>query len=227
MIVFIHGFMGSPNFFCGLATRARDMGHKSASVVLSGHCGKGAAYARARRQDWARDVRRVTESADEPVLLVGHSIGGLLAVRAAAENPNVKGLFLISTPLKLNVFSPPALWRRFWDLFNPLIRKANTELCGVPLSSPYVWLGFASALQVPLLIRESKPLAERLNIPVVTVHSRRDEVVSFKSAEMFAKRLANAKHEGIELSVSRHTWFEAGEWGIVEARFAEFVSVPW
>lgn len=88
--VFIHGFMGSPAQFSRLAEVARAAGSQSRLITLPGHGGGVREFMRAGRSAWLAHVE--TELADlraqhEKLLLVGHSMGGLLAINAAAKQP--------------------------------------------------------------------------------------------------------------------------------------------
>lgn len=76
-------------------------------------------------QDYAQDVLDVIAHLGNRVILVGHSLGGLIGLHAAAGNPNVAGLVLVLSAPPRGIFPPintsslkrylmnPSYWKPF------------------------------------------------------------------------------------------------------------------
>ncbi len=70
-------------------------GHRVVAPDLPGHGGDGASVMGLSMSDYARAVRGVVEAQGEPPILIGHSLGGLIA-QMAATRARVSGLILLA-----------------------------------------------------------------------------------------------------------------------------------
>lgn len=103
VIVFLHGFMSSKNYWRRVI-RQLDMSEYAAiSIDLLGFNKApkpDSAYDYDEQITHIRDVLAKLGLEDEPVILVGHSMGALIAGRYAAQHPNlVKSVGLINPPI--------------------------------------------------------------------------------------------------------------------------------
>lgn len=122
---------------------------------------------------------------NKPVYLVGHSLGGPLCVLLAADHPEyVDGLVLLAASVDPDE-EKPEKWRPVMKVF-PLkfflpgaFRPSNIEL-----------LAFK---QDVLLMRVAM---QKVKVPVIIVHGKKDNMVPPENAEYAAKYLMNAK--GVE-----------------------------
>jgi pimeloyl-ACP methyl ester carboxylesterase len=127
-IVFVHGLGGNPSDWTEVAeVLGRD--HRVVLEVLPGHSHRAMTDARpieAAAGALAAHVRAL----GGPVVIVGHSVGGAVAVRAALLAPDrVVGLVLVETALKPQL--PPAqragIRRAFRDDFAGAVREVYAE----------------------------------------------------------------------------------------------------
>ncbi len=93
----IHGAWHGPWCWDGFAARLAERGHDVRAVLLRGHDGSGERM-RHRIRHYAEDVQRATVRFAEPPVLVGHSMGGLLAQRHAQRHPARAVVLLASLP---------------------------------------------------------------------------------------------------------------------------------
>lgn len=96
--VFIHGAGGTGAKFRGVEEKVG--GAPCRVLDLPGH-GKtgGAGYnSISAYADWVNE-----QLGDEEVILVGHSMGGMIGIEAAASNPNIKGLVLDASHYEMPV----------------------------------------------------------------------------------------------------------------------------
>lgn len=131
----LHGLAGSPFEVRPVADALEAAGHVAVCPVLPGHAASEAEYLASSYAEWLDCVRAayLDLCADGPVLLIGYSLGGLLALDMAAEAaqgrlPAPAGLLLLATPLFLWRMHPFFLadWRMpllpLWNRLQPVRR---------------------------------------------------------------------------------------------------------
>jgi carboxylesterase len=230
IVIFIHGFMGSPTQFSDFMDLAYGKGFSVVSLLLPGHGKSGFAFARSTLGSWEKylDSQLMRFSSFKEIYLVGHSLGGLLAVNASLKF-DIKGVVLISSPLKINILQAEATSKRIRLLFNKVeqeIRQAYREShsIGKPyfISMPF-W--FRVLYQPLKLMRITKQNLPRVEVPTLVIHSEEDETASFESSAMFDELLLNSDHEMILLKDSWHAYFTKEEKEIMYTRMSEFISL--
>lgn len=186
-VLMIHGIVGTPEHFKELLPLIPTE-WSVCNLLLEGH-GKGVReFGVASMKTWKTQVsERLRELLEchQRVLIIGHSMGALFAIRAAVEYPDrIAGLFLLNVPMRVHL--PPrtiaAAMKNALGLVKPT-DKAAMEMkndCGVAMS-PFLWqyipwIGrFAELLTE---IHRTRKMLPQLSVPVVAFHSNRDELVS-------------------------------------------------
>jgi len=212
IVVFVHGFLGSPDQFSELMTAVTQRGFAAMSVLLPGHGDTGMAFAKSTLADWEAHMHRELQRCRHyrRIYLVGHSIGGLLSLNAAT-NPdyNIAGVAAICSPLKIYFIRPSALLKRLRLAIYRADHKIKStyisgkSVRGIPFFVP---LWYRVLLQPHKLMRKTRRNLANVHVPVVLIHSRGDETASFKSAEMLDKGLINSPHKSIRLKNSWHAY---------------------
>lgn len=115
--------------FSRLSAQARKVGYETVTLTLRHHYGKvdERELGRTSIRDYVRDVAKVIRTIG-PCVLVGHSMGGLIAQAVAAECTEVKKAVFVTSALPLGV--PVLSWR--------LLRLALTLL-----KPRYLWQALA------------------------------------------------------------------------------------
>lgn len=165
--------------------------------------------------DPAVDILRPSKGAGEPVVLVGWSLGGLLALEAAAGSPErVRALVLVSaTPRFCSApdFPHGTPEARLRALGVGLHRDASATLgrfwrdCAFPHAEP-AWETRteetrATGLSPGLLSRglaclqktDLRALCRSLQVPCFVLHGREDRVVPWEAGEWLARRIPEAR----------------------------------
>lgn len=191
IVIFIHGFFGSPSQFWELSKTAWEQGYSIASLLLPGHGGTGREFTTTPGRQWVRfAMKRIHRYAlrYRRVLLVGHSMGGLLSLHASLFPENhVAGVFLLNTPLSIH-FTARGTANGLKSVFAPqkhldVVARTYREVNSVGKMSPPRYLQMlprvADLQKLMTQVRRELPMVQ---VPVTVIQSRRDEVVKWRSA---------------------------------------------
>ncbi|MCL1905782.1 MAG: alpha/beta fold hydrolase [Clostridiales bacterium] len=229
IVVFIHGFMGGPGQFGDLLEAAYEYGCSVQSILLPGHGGTSRDFGRYGLADWENHLQNELDKHRtfyRNIFLAGHSMGGLLALNASMQKQNrVRGVILLSTPLKLDL-RPRSLLRKASLLTFPnghAIKKAYWQAKGFSgfAVSPR-WLKPVRGFD--RLLRKTVLSLKYVSVPVLAVHSRYDETVSFKSADILYNGLSNTARKQLVLHKSWHSYYPPEERELVRAALLEFIG---
>ncbi len=217
VVVFLHGFLGSPNQFASLAQYVYDLGYASAAPLLPGHGGTARDFAKSSRWQWVDCVHEsVHRYADlyPNVFLVGHSMGGLLAIcESTCNKAHVKGLILMNTAVKIHLKSRPSLYgaNNFFSrhpIYNRIDRyyKENNSVQVEHLPQTLGWM--PRVMDLVGLSRQAVRVLPQVKVPVLITQSRKDEAVLWRSAEMIANGLINCPYRKlVYLQRSWHSYY--------------------
>lgn len=227
----IHGFMGGPLQFERLANEVYQQGYSVLVPLLPGHGKRYQEFTKSRAEDWKSHIDSEVEKAAKTyrrIFLVGHSMGGLLALAASRLEPHVKGVFLLSSPMKLRNPLSPA--------FNRLRVSLKSKNGGEDILAAYrrgsvppppIYLlpsMLAPAKELKNLIKEVSDHLGEITVPVIAVNSRRDETVSFESLALFDAALTRSNHECIALTESMHAYYAPKERSIIVEKLFELLK---
>jgi alpha-beta hydrolase superfamily lysophospholipase len=141
IVIFTHGIFESPYFFKGVGQSFADEGYITMSILLPGHWQSDWSSIRSvTYRDWMRELNeniKIARCFGKKIIFAGHSLGGLLSMQAAVQNPDVTaGLMLWSPALKVRTL--PAIGSAIGGFLhidgNILMGKANLD--ETPLYSP-------------------------------------------------------------------------------------------
>lgn len=205
-ILLIHGFTSGPFAFEFLIPALRKEGYSPVVPTLSGHSHNdwkmigGFTW-----KDWQEDARKALEEAegeDGRAVIVGHSMGGLLALNLAAETPGkVRALVLAGAAIHLaSPFTPghflgflqPVLGRVFksWDMTpfytDRKMLASDRNYRRAPMSSIDTMIELVSLTRKGL---------GAVTAPTLVLQGRRDRRVSWKSAGMILNGISTPAYE--------------------------------
>lgn len=211
--LFLHGLTGSPAELRFLAEAVAAAGFFAMAPLLPGH-GLGAAdLLSAGADDWLRAARAALLDCAGPAHVVGLSMGSLLGLRLASEQPaQVRSLALLAPAVRLTglgrpasalLYRFPALYRR-WpslpaapvsDLRDPTLAATNPKNDRLSLRA----LAELRGLQNRVFAA-----ARAVQVPALVVLGARDRTISNRLAR------ALAGHLRAELFVAKRSGHQVG-----------------
>jgi carboxylesterase len=203
-VILLHGFGGTPRDLRALAERLADRGFRAIVPVIPDQTGTTFAYARGRISpaeyaDWLLElIRSQTAASGQPPSLVGFSMGGALAVLAAADHAVAK-LVLISPyfnlPERMQWVEGVTNWLR-WIV--PVVPKvAKGQILDPDGYRDYAtgsyFISLRAAWRLSQLTSIARGKAPQLAVPTLVLASTRDNVASFAATEELLRGLDNAR----------------------------------
>lgn len=194
-------------------------------------------------RDYAEDIVTLVNSLDSPPLIIGHSLGGLIAqlvaVRTrhagliAATPAPARGIFA-AYPGTLRVFGRHYLqWRPWtkplyppsWKVFRRYITNTTDEAIAREKHSELVCESGRVYCEMPFwfLDRQKATLVDfaAITTPVLAIGARRDRLVNRRVARATAERYARGAY--IEIPASDHLVFHGNALPVTMARIDEWM----
>ncbi|HPX93042.1 MAG TPA: alpha/beta fold hydrolase [Bacillota bacterium] len=216
-VLFIHGICGSPNHFRDFYGQVPD-DWSIRAILIEGHGGTVRQFSRSSMARWKEQVSRTVDelAADHAsILITGHSMGTLLAIEQALRKPKyVKALFLLAVPLRARASRAAVSQslRTVLDLDSrgdPALEAAKALYSMNPDRKIWRYLGYIPRYYELLkLMRETRGRIPQLALPCRVLMSRRDEIVSPRSADYL---LVNPRIDLGWLEHSDHKYYPQGD----------------
>jgi len=231
IVVFIHGFMGSPRQFDKFAETVQQQGCSVAALLLPGHGGSAREFASSSFERWQSHVDSEVERYSRDyasIWLVGHSMGGLLAINAAVKHSaSIRGLFLIACPFKVTTISTHAMKVRATQLFTlkrSPIKAAYIAGSSIELSPSLVWHLTRPTIELKKLMQAASDNLPNVRAPVMAVYSASDELTSIKSLDILKSGLTNAEYDHLLLADSLHAYYPEHELAMIEQALLKLIA---
>lgn len=196
-----HGYTATAGEVRLLAEKLRGNGYTVAGPLLPGHGTHPDDLNRVRWQDWAKagqeTIDRLFETCEQ-VIVGGESMGGLLALYLAAQNPKAKAVLLYAPAIALTVSN----FDRFkLYLSAPFISQTPRQ----KLDCPDTWQGYPSlplkgVIQLLRFQAATLPLLRNIYQPVQIFQGRLDQTVAAGAGEIILN--------GVSSKVKEHHWME-------------------
>lgn len=237
-LVFIHGTLGSPNEFIPVVSYFKGLGYPCFTPSLPGHGEwlKSQVLDTLTYQDFIQSIDsylNYVHSQHEQMVLVGHSLGGILALHYAASYKQHPGLLgLISLASALNQASMLEPYRLFKQPLTRLIKAVRYI--------PDYWHGSPKPRVRPRtllhmrreshkLFRSLETVLPELDKPILLAHSPYDLSVPYEQLDSLIRVLETARQcprfERLDLIKCGHQIFpKSGEAERVLQHMERFIT---
>ena len=236
-MLLLHGFAGSPDSVRPLVAPLTALGVPLALPTLTGHGGpspealRGVAW-----PTWMAAANAALEellTRAERVIVVGNSMGGLIALQLAADHPAVvDSVVLASAAIQLSSPLAPG---------GPLAPLAPLVLAALPRwplakryadpslaagDTSYVWAPMGAIGTLLDFIRCTRPRLAAVQAPALILQGRRDPVVAPASVAILLRELGTSaqQRQVVWFERSLHELFRDGEREAAVACVATFVQ---
>lgn len=201
----IHGFTGSPNEVKPLAEFLRKQTDwKIVVPILPGHEENGTLKG-VKYSDWldfAEDELRILLDECEEVMIIGFSMGGIIACSLASRYPVGKLVLLSAAAQYIN---PKQLGMDIVEMLrdaykgklksNPFYRRYKDKIIKTPISA---------AMQFRLLVNANRDVFKSITIPTFIAQGTKDGIVPPKSAEFLFEQIASKDKEMFFADEAKH-----------------------
>lgn len=231
IVVFIHGHMGCAKQFSAIVSGMKDV--DCTCVTLPGHEADIKSFLKTNRKDWQRCVAALLEQLRQEyddIILVGHSMGGLLSINAAISCPDhIKAIVAIALPLRIKI-TYRGLKIRSRMVSKPNANegkdvsaaRAHNGVSGITMRNAILLLPNLNELLI--LMRHTRRSIPALTVPLVVINSRNDEIVSARSIDAVKKSLPSARV--IALERSSHFWISDEDTACIVDTINELLHMP-
>lgn len=229
-VLFIHGIIGTPNFFNNfIPLIPHDW--SICNLLLDGH-GKGIDdFSKTSMDKWQAQVEEWVEklcAEHKHIIIVGHSMGTLFAIQQGIRRPDkIKTLILLATPLK--VFVKPDAFHITAKMFlkstrrKDLVARTARKVYGIKLvPKPERYVGWIPRyLELFREIFKTRDSIAQLSVPCYVFQSKKDELVSMDSCKILETN--NAIHITI-LENSSHFYYPEDDHKILITEFKKLIE---
>lgn len=228
-VLLIHGFAGSIDDLRPLAEALRKNGHSVSGVRLAGHGTTVGDLTKSRGEDWiasARSALAMLAGRTDRIVLVGESMGGMIALRLAREYSVVRGVVLLAPPfstkrersqrLACTVLPGAVRLRKPWLTDDMLAQhRAKGSLIEVTV---------ASYRQLLRIVDAEKARLRKNVLPILALFSMHDYSVDPASAEMLQAALPPSQLSTVMVDDEGHHLVSGAKQREVVQAIASFIG---
>lgn len=221
-VLILHGWTSGMSTVSNLEAPIKYFGLPTRMPILRGHgASSPEALKGVRWEDWVDDA---TAALDEllaevkKVVIVGHSMGGMLALHLAAIHPQgIDSIVTAGTPGKMATpFAPGNMLHPLFCLIHPLIKKYDkgTLKYADPsiekLDDSYRWAPVSAVKELFDLLKVQRGLLPDVKVPALILQSTSDTTALPISANIIFDRIATPVED------KRIVWFDKTEHGMFQ-----------
>lgn len=200
IVIFIHGILEGNMQFRNLGTIAYSEGYSIALLLLPGHGETGQAFAQSHLNEWTSYVNHYIYQMQQEykhIILVGHSMGGLLAIGYAAHFPGkIDALVLLALPLVIKL--KPRVIKGAIKIASGKISKrdayviAECKAISVGKTRAYTYMKWIPRyVDLFILMGYTRKQLRKIEKPVLMIHSKKDEFVSSRTLKITRNNIVN------------------------------------
>ncbi|MDX1992276.1 MAG: alpha/beta fold hydrolase [bacterium] len=235
----LHGITASP---AELSWLAQDLAARDFTVYVPRMAGHGSDYRLLRGVGWrdwyltGADGLHLLRAQCRRVVVIGHSMGGLVGSLLAANAP-VDGLILLAAPFSLPKTEPSLRAARWLQLVRPFLYLGDTSNLPMTIRQEQLRRGepyrgrvryerwATRALhELYLLMVQARRALPQITTPTLLMYSEADETVPFFNQNYAAGKIGSKQVELAVLKTSSHILPQDVERETVFEMIAEFIE---
>ncbi len=200
-VLIIHGFTATLESVKALLLPLKRLGIPVSMPLLTGHGASSPEALQGVTWDvWMNDADQALQKLSleaERIIVIGHSMGALLSLHLAVKYKGTVDSLILATPaIKLvSRFAPGRPLHFAAPLVSRIVRKwgLKSNFSGRQCATcvpHYSWVPTNTVLSFFELIKYSDSLLNRVNVPVLMLHCRREATVLAESATIVYNRIA-------------------------------------
>lgn len=231
IVIFIHGILEGNMQFRNLGAIAYKEGYSIALLLLPGHGETGEAFAETHLDDWIQYVNHYIYQMQQKynhIIIVGHSMGSLLAASYAAHFPGkIDAMVLLATPLTIKL-KPRVMIGAVKIAAGKISKKdpyviAECKAISVGKTKSYTYIRWIPRyIDLLILIAYTKKQLRKIKIPVLIIHSKKDEFIASRTLKIVKQQLKN--NNIVVLEDSGHFCYHASDIVKLELVFKRFLQ---
>jgi len=186
----IHGFGGSIKEILPLAQYLDKEGFITCCPQLKGHTGKRRDLSHVRYTDWiesAENELKQFKSQCEYIVLIGFSMGGLIAVNLAAKY-GIDAMVTLNMPIFHWDFN--IITQNIWEDLKNKKCKYIKHYLKASFNKPLY-----SLINFKILLHSTKPLLKKIRCPIFIVQAMEDDTVQHRSADYIYNNVSSSNKE--------------------------------
>ncbi len=226
-VLMIHGLERGPADYTELAARLAAQGALTDAMLLPGH---GVPARQARQIGWPAWAAAVREHAAalaqqrQHIILIGHSLGGVLALDYAAQTDDLAGIVALCAPMhvKATVRFLAALANGIW----PYYWKASEDNGDPATRQAYQphWVAWQPLRSLLHTLPKIVPELARVQCPALIIGGREDRVVAWEEAKFIYDHIASPAKSLLILPQSHHAVLQDVDREQAMATIVDFVA---
>lgn len=227
-VLLIHGFTASPTQMRLIGDDLHERGLTVVAPLLPGHGTTLADLGKQRWQNWAQHVSLALtdlKSRCKTVFVAGISLGSLLTLYLAADQPDLKGLVLYSPLLKM----PGGVALLLVPLLKYFIREIpkSPDFVTDPHALDRLWhypsISLFALHEMIRLRARVQSLLPRITLPTLIIYSTLDRLIARNSAQVTYDHSGASDKTLIPLDNSGHDVTLDSQWKEVAEQTYEFI----
>lgn len=202
----LHGFTGTPGELRLIGEALHAEGYTVQGILLAGHGTKPEDLLAVTYQDWIESAQQGLNNLKkhcQKVVVIGHSLGGLLALQMAARN-KINGLVTIAAAAQMS--DRKTHLARFLKYFRKFV--AVPEKDWPPEQKKYLfrytYFPVAAVAQLQRLATHTLGILPQITTDALIIQTRDDETVRPASANLILKDISSQRKECFWLAKGTH-----------------------
>lgn len=202
----IHGFISTPAELRIIAEALIDAGYTTKGILLPGHGTRPSDLLNVTCKDWIESAQQGINELKKTchrVVIIGHSMGGLLALQMAARN-KIDTVITISAALKPTNHRTKLAW-----LLKYFIKYASSSRKQRPPEQEkylihYPYFPVAAVAELQRLANHTKKILPYIKADTLVIQTKDDKVIKPECAEIIINKISSVRKECLLLEKGTH-----------------------